>query len=147
MQYFENLEINMNTDEHLIERDDDEPFWKHSSGRKKRQAFAVRDYGPKKTAYMVVPLCIAGDIMAVNFYMSADGFTLELSPTGNRKLSPNSTGNCLTVMMPAKIRDRIATKDGAGTVDVTWDQLEDGRFFFPFRQFSEPDPVDELIRL
>ena len=100
-------------------------------GRPKRTGFCVRRHG--KIYMLGIPKSFFGKDDRANFFMSQDGFAVNISPNGERAISGKSTSP--HTLIPRVIADHITGIDD-GTTELVFEERPDHTWFFPFSQFT-----------
>lgn len=102
------------------------------TGRKAREVFAIRTYEGGKSALLVVPADMVQDGDKAEFYQSASGFAVKLTPDGDRAISHKK--NARTINIAVEIKNKINIP--IGTTDLEFEDRGDRMWFFPYSQFK-----------
>jgi hypothetical protein len=101
------------------------------TGRPKRTGFCVRRNG--KIYMLGIPKSFFGKDDHANFFLSEDGFAVNISPNGERAISGKSTSP--HTLIPRVISDQITGIDD-GTTELVFEERPNHTWFFPFSQFT-----------
>lgn len=104
-----------------------------AGGRPPRTTFALRCYSGSRKVIMSLPprLVKSGD--RIEFYVSATGFAVLISPDGDRAIS--SSNGHRSANIPLAVFSRMNLRDGTNEVPV-YEDRGGGMIFFPFDQFN-----------
>ena len=103
-------------------------------GRPKRTGFCVRRGG--KIYMLGIPKGFFGRDDRANFFVSQDGFAVNISPDGERAISGKATSP--HTLIPRIIADQLLGI-ADGTTNLVSEEKPDRTWFFPFSQFSSPE--------
>jgi len=96
-------------------------------GRPARVDFALRNYGT--ICLLALPRHILQDGDGAEFFGSSDGFAIQLSPNGTRKLS--NKRNTFAATLPLQIRTYV-TAVVKGSITVPHTEMPDRTYFFAY---------------
>jgi len=102
------------------------------TGRKAREVFGIRTYENGKAALLVVPSSLVHEGDKAEFYQSASGFAIKMTPDGDRSVSHKK--NARTINIPVDVKKKINIP--VGTKDLVVEDRGDRLYFFPFAQFD-----------
>jgi len=109
-------------------------------GRPKRTGFCVRR--SDKIYMLGIPKSFFGKDDRANFFVSQDGFAVNISPDGERAISGKlSTPHTLIPRIIANQMESIAD----GTTNLVSEELPDKTWFFPFSQFQPLQAAGDLL--
>ncbi len=104
------------------------------TGRPQRKKFSLRNYSSKGSCLLALPADIYQEGDHAEFYMSGQGFAIQLSSEGSRLISGKK--NTRTASVPKEIRERL---NGMveGSVDLVPQEMPDRIYFFAFHQLLQ----------
>jgi hypothetical protein len=103
------------------------------TGRPPRTKFALRNYGDKGTCLLALPSGLYREGDRAEFYLSGQGFAIQLTPDGSRLLTGKK--NTRTASIPKEIRERLAGLL-EGSAEIVPQEMGNRVYFFPFSQLS-----------
>lgn len=96
-------------------------------GRPARVDFALRNYGT--ICLLALPRHIIQDGDSAEFFGSSDGFAIQFSPSGTRKLSNKK--NTFAATLPLQVRERISDAF-KGSINVPHTEMPNRTYFFAY---------------
>lgn len=101
------------------------------TGRPARTTFALRNY--KGTKIIALPHGTYNEGDKIDFFLSASGFAVQVSPEGSRSISGKK--NSRTAAVPLEVGKQL---DGVaeGSHNLVSDEMPNRMWFFPFAQFA-----------
>lgn len=96
-------------------------------GRPARVDFALRNYGT--ICLLALPRHIIQDGDSAEFFGSSDGFAIQLTPSGTRKLSNKK--NTFAATLPLQVRERISDAF-KGSINVPHTEMSNRTYFFSY---------------
>lgn len=102
------------------------------TGRPQRTKFSLRNYSSKGSCLLALPADIYQEGDKAEFYLSGQGFAIQLTPEGSRLITGKK--NTRTASVPKEIRERL-TGLVEGSIDVVPQEMPDRMYFFAFHLF------------
>jgi hypothetical protein len=109
-------------------------------GRPKRTGFCVRRNG--KIYILAIPKSFLGKDDRANFFVSQDGFAVNISHDGERAISGKLTSP--HTLIPRIIADQMAGIPD-GTTELVCEEHSNRTWFFPFSQFQPLQAAGNLL--
>lgn len=101
------------------------------TGRPQRTKFSLRNYSSKGSCLLALPADIYQEGDKAEFYLSGQGFAIQLTPEGSRLITGKK--NTRTASVPKEVRERL-TGLVEGSIDMVPQEMPDRMYFFAFHQ-------------
>lgn len=103
------------------------------TGRPQRTKFSLRNYSSKGSCLLALPADIYQEGDKAEFYLSGQGFAIQLTPEGSRLITGKK--NTRTASVPKEVRERL-TGLVEGSIDMVPQEMPDRMYFFAFHQLK-----------